>query len=110
MTRDVCAKIKAPKPAGLYNKFFPALQGYNSKMSGSIPNSGIFMTDTAKEIEKKIKQNAFSGGKATKEEQEKYGADINVDISYQYLRFFLEDEKELEEIREKYSTGKMLTG
>lgn len=48
MTRDVCAKIKAPKPAGLYNKFFPSLQGFNSKMSASIPQSGIFMTDSAK--------------------------------------------------------------
>ena len=33
-----------------------------------------------------------------------------MDISYQYLRFFLEDDKELEDIAEKYSTGKMLTG
>jgi tryptophanyl-tRNA synthetase len=29
-TRDVCAKIKAPKNAGFYNKFFPPLQGFNS--------------------------------------------------------------------------------
>ncbi len=50
MTRDVCQKIKAPKPAGFYSKFFPALQGFNSKMSGSTPNSGIFMTDKPKEI------------------------------------------------------------
>ena len=69
MTRDVCAKIKAPKPAGLYSKFFPALQGFAGKMSASIPNTGIFMTDTPKEIENKIKKHAFSGGKATKEEQ-----------------------------------------
>jgi tryptophanyl-tRNA synthetase len=48
MTRDVCAKIKAPKPAGFYNKFFPSLQGFNSKMSASVPQSGIFMTDTPK--------------------------------------------------------------
>ena len=67
MTRDVCARLKAPKPASLYNKFFPALQGFNAKMSGSIPNSGIFMTDKPKEIENKIKKFAFSGGKATKE-------------------------------------------
>ncbi len=110
MTRDVCGKIKAPKPAGLYNKFFPSLQGYGSKMSGSIPQSGIFMTDTPKQIENKIKKHAFSGGKATKEEQEKQGADLSIDISYQYLKFFLEDDKELQEIGEKYSTGKMLTG
>ena len=48
MARDVCAKLKAPKPAGFYSKFFPSLQGFGGKMSASIPNSGIFMTDTPK--------------------------------------------------------------
>lgn len=95
MTRDVCGKLKAPKPAGLYNKFFPSLQGFNMKMSSSIPQSGIFVTDKPKDIENKIKKHAFSGGKATKEEQEKEGADLTVDISYQYLRFFMEDEAQL---------------
>lgn len=51
------------------------------------------MTDKAKDIENKIKKHAFSGGKATKEEQEQFGADLSIDISYQYLRFFMEDEK-----------------
>lgn len=110
MTRDVCNKLKAPKPAGLYNKFFPSLQGFGGKMSASIPHTGIFMTDSASDIETKIKKHAFSGGRATKEEQEKLGADLDIDISYQYLRFFLEDDKQLEEIAEKYKTGKMLTG
>ena len=50
MTRDVCAKLKAPKPAGLYSKFFPSLQGFGTKMSASTPNTGIFLTDTPKQI------------------------------------------------------------
>jgi tryptophanyl-tRNA synthetase len=66
MARDVCTKIKAPKPAGMYAKFFPALQGFHSKMSGSDPASGIFMTDTPKQIEEKITKYAYSGGRATK--------------------------------------------
>lgn len=56
--------------------FFPALQGFGTKMSGSDPTSGIFMTDTPKEIEKKIKTNAFSGGGKTKEDQERDGANL----------------------------------
>ena len=110
MTRDVCNKIHAPKPAGFYSKFFPALQGFNSKMSASVPNSGVFMTDSPADIEAKIKRYAFSGGRATKEEQEKFGADLNVDIPYNYLRFFLEDDAKLEQIRQDYGSGKMLTG
>lgn len=50
MTRDVCAKLKAPKPAGLYSKFFPSLQGFGTKMSASNPNTGIFLTDSPKQI------------------------------------------------------------
>jgi len=50
MARDVCAKLKAPKPAGLYSKFFPSLQGFGTKMSASTPNTGIFLTDTPKQI------------------------------------------------------------
>ena len=36
-------------------------------MSASDPNSSIFMTDTPKDIKKKINSYAFSGGGATKE-------------------------------------------
>ena len=35
---------------------------------------------------------------------------MTVDIAYQYLKFFLEDDERLAEIGEKYGTGKMLTG
>ena len=31
-------------------------------------------------------------------------------MPYQYLTFFLEDDDKLEEIRQKYSSGEMLTG
>lgn len=79
-------------------------------MSASEPSTGIFMTDTPKEIEKKIKKNAYSGGGATKEEHEKNGANLEVDISYHYLRFFLEDDAKLKEIGELYGSGKMMTG
>ena len=33
-----------------------------------------------------------------------------MDVSYQYLTFFLEDDKRLEEIRSSYSSGELLTG
>lgn len=95
MTRDVQYKLKVPKTSCIHSKFFPALQGFNTKMSSSNPNSAIFLTDTAKSIKDKINKHAFSGGKATKEEQELYGANLEVDIPYHYLRFFLEDDARL---------------
>ncbi|KAG2377437.1 hypothetical protein C9374_009348 [Naegleria lovaniensis] len=110
VTRDVAPKLGFQKPSLIHSKFFPALQGAKTKMSASAENSSIFLTDTPKQIKDKINKHAFSGGGATKEEQEKYGANLSVDVPFKYLEFFLEDDALFEEIREKYSTGKMLTG
>lgn len=81
------------KPALLHSSFFPALQGAQTKMSASDETSSIFLTDTPIMIRNKINKYAFSGGKETVEEHRKTGGDTDVDISYQYLRFFLEDDQ-----------------
>jgi Tryptophanyl-tRNA synthetase len=44
MTRDVAPRIGYLKPAILHAKFFPALQGLNTKMSASEEVSAIFLT------------------------------------------------------------------
>ncbi|CAF1217216.1 unnamed protein product [Didymodactylos carnosus] len=110
MTRDVAPRLNFPKPALLHSVFFPALQGSQSKMSSSDPNSSIFLTDTPKDIKNKINKHAFSGGKASIEEHREKGGDCEVDVSYQYLRFFLDDDEKLQQIREGYSSGQILTG
>lgn len=136
MTRDAAPRLKLRKPALVHSKFFPALQGPGGKMSASVAASSIFLTDTARDIQAKaraapalphciaridtaaalaarrlqINKYAFSGGRATREEQEKFGADVDVDVPYQYLTFFLEDDARLEEIRADYAAGKLMTG
>ncbi|ERL90416.1 tryptophan--tRNA ligase, cytoplasmic [Dendroctonus ponderosae] len=110
MTRDVCPRIGFDKPALLHSKFFPALQGAKTKMSASEANSTIFMNDTPKQLKNKINKHAFSGGQTTVEEHRKIGGNCDIDISYQYLRFFLHDDEKLEEIKENYTSGKLLTG
>lgn len=35
---------------------------------------------------------------------------MDIDVPFQWLMFFLEDDDKLEEIRVKYSSGEMLTG
>ena len=110
MTRDVAQKLKYQKPASIYSTFFPALQGLKSKMSSSDPNSAIFVTDTPDQIKKKINKYAFSGGQQLAEDQRRLGANLEVDVPYQWLTFFLEDDEELEDIRVKYSKGDLLTG
>ncbi|XP_033355648.1 tryptophan--tRNA ligase, cytoplasmic [Bombus vosnesenskii] len=110
MTRDVAPKIGYPKPALLHSIFFPALQGSKTKMSASDNNTAIFLTDSAKQIKNKINKHAFSGGQATIEEHRQLGGNCDIDISYQWLRFFLEDDEKLEQLRKGYISGEILTG
>ncbi|KAM3185406.1 hypothetical protein ACTXT7_006419 [Hymenolepis weldensis] len=110
MTRDVAPRIGMPKPSLIFSVFFPALQGSATKMSASDQNSSIFLTDTPKQIKMKINKYAFSGGGATIEEHREKGGNCDIDVSYQYLRFFLEDDEKLEKIRKDYTSGELLTG
>ncbi|CAL1540051.1 unnamed protein product [Lymnaea stagnalis] len=110
MTRDVAPRINLPKPALLHSIFFPALQGATSKMSASDQNSCILLTDTPNQIKNKINKYAFSGGQATVEEHKEKGGNCDIDVSFQYLKFFLEDDQKLEKIRQEYTSGELLTG
>ena len=110
LTRDCAQRLKAPKPILLLAKFFPALQGPFSKMSSSDDTSAIFLTDTPNQIKKKINKYAFSGGRDTMEEHRKLGGNPDVDTSYQYLTFFLEDDQELKTLYNAYRSGELLSG
>jgi len=110
LTRDVAPRLGYLKPALLHSKFFPALQGDNTKMSASDPNTAIYLTDTPEEVKFKVNNKAFSGGQQLAEDQRKYGADIDADIPYRWLFFFLDDDAELQQIHDDYKSGKMMSG
>jgi len=109
VTRDVAIKINKPKPVILHTTFLPGLTGTNTKMSSSDINDAIFLSDTEKIVTKKINK-AFSGGKDTLEEHRKYGGNPDVDICYQYLTFFMEDDNELQNIYNNYKSGILTSG
>lgn len=108
-TRDAADKLGYKKPALLHAKFLPALQGANTKMSASNENSAIFMTDEPKKIAKKIKSHAFSGGGATQEDHQKNGGNPDVDVAYQYLSFFEDDDERMESLAREYRAGTLST-
>lgn len=62
------------------------------------------------QIKDKINKHAFSGGQETLELQRKLGANVDVDVSCEWLSFFLEDDERLATIRTDYASGAMLTG
>ena len=110
VARDVYPKLGYYKPAVIHSIFLPPLEGVTGKMSSSREHTAILTTDSPKEVERKIKRYAFSGGRETLEEHRKKGGNPDVDVSFQYLRFlFEEDDKKLAEIEKKYRSGEMLT-
>ncbi len=113
VSRDVIPKIGYYKPASIQCRFLPGLGGISSdgKMSTSSgDNSTIYTTDDEKTVKNKIMKYAFSGGKDTVEEHRKYGGNPDIDVSYQWLSFFEEDDKKLEKIYNDYKSGKLLSG
>lgn len=110
VARDIAEKMKAKKPATVYTCFLPALQGAGSKMSASSSISSIYLNDTPAQIKKKINKYAFSGGRDTAEEHRIHGGDPSVDVAFQYLRFFLEDDQLLLKYEQGYKSGSILSG
>lgn len=110
VARDVMPKIGHYKPAILHCRFLPALTGPNVKMSASEESTAVYTTDSEDAVAKKIKKYAFSGGQATIEEHRKKGGNPDIDVSYQWLAFFEEDDKKLKKIYEDYKNGSLLTG
>lgn len=110
MTRDVAPRLGHLKPALIESRFFPALQGESGKMSASDETSAIFVSDGPKAIASKVNKYAFSGGRPTVEEHRARGADLDVDVSWKWLNFFMEDDARLAEIGRDYGAGRLLTG
>ncbi|MBA42490.1 MAG: tryptophan--tRNA ligase [Magnetococcales bacterium] len=111
MARDVAYKLDCEKPTVIYSRFLPPITGLNGKMSSSSGvSSTIFLDMDPTKISKIIKKYAYSGGCATKEEHMEKGGNIRVDMAYQYLTFFMDDDDKLKKIAEDYSNGTLLSG
>ncbi|GIX61889.1 tryptophanyl-tRNA synthetase [Babesia caballi] len=109
MTRDLAPRLGYLKPVSIHSKFIPSLLGVTCKMSSSVEGSAIYVTDTPAVIRSKIHKYAFSGGRDTAEEHRRLGANLDVDVSYHYLRFFLDDDEKLNDIATKYRAGEIMS-
>ena len=107
--RDLTNSLGYPKPAIICSKFLVGLQGINQKASTTSTLPPIFLSDSPENIQTKIKKYAFSGGRDTMKEHRELGGNLEIDVSYQYLYYFLDDDTELCEIARAYATGIMLT-
>ena len=112
LTRDVAQALGYPKPATILCRFLPGLQGMveQGKMSSSLESTTIYAHDSPEAVKKKINKYAFSGGRDTIEEHRKKGGVAQIDVSYQWLTFFEEDDRKLQHIYDEYTSGRMLSG
>ena len=96
------------QPSSTYHQFAIGMTG--DKMSSSRPETTIFLTEDVQVMEKKVKT-SFSGGQPTLEEHRRLGGNPDVDVAFQYLRYFFEDDdKALAEVEAGYRSGEILTG
>lgn len=109
--RDISERCGFRKCAELHSEFLPGLCQSTGKMSSTDnKKSTVFLDMDPKEVQKVIKRHAFSGGRPTLEEHRSMGGDIRIDVCYQYLTFFLDDDVELERIAREYSDGTLTAG
>jgi len=108
VTRDVAPKLGYYKPAQIHCRFVPGL-GRGGKMSASMPETSIFTVDPPELAQKKV-LDAFTGGRATVEEQRRLGANPDICSVYSYDYFLFMDDKEIQDLRYNCFAGNILCG
>ncbi|MFC4450812.1 tryptophan--tRNA ligase [Halorussus aquaticus] len=112
LARDVAAKetFDVDKPGALLSKFLPTLDG-PGKMSSSDEAPAIYLTDDRETVEEKVQTHAYSGGESSLDAHREHGGDPEVDVAYQLLAFFFEDDDAvLERLADEYRAGDLLSG
>jgi tryptophanyl-tRNA synthetase len=95
-------------PASTYHRFMTGLTG--GKMSSSVPESCIFLNDTAEDAMKKV-QNSVTGGGVTLEEHKKHGGKPEVCSVFELFVYHLvDDDDQIMDIFDKCKAGEQACG
>lgn len=95
--RKHAEKLEYQTPAFLYSSLLPALQGAHAKMSASIQSSAVFLTDSPSMIRDKLQRAlpTSPGGK------------MDMEVVFQYLRFFMENDQELRSLERSFQASEV---
>ena len=112
LTRDIAHRLNEElgfiPPASTYHRFLTGLTG--DKMSSSKPNTAIYLNEAPEVAAKKVKT-AKTGGRETLKEQEELGGEVDKCVIYEMLLYHLiDDDSELEKIREECLSGTLRCG
>ncbi|MCI4356441.1 MAG: tryptophan--tRNA ligase [Thermoplasmata archaeon] len=112
VTRDLAERLGFPKPALLHSQMTPGLLGPDRVMSttGDQRDNALFLSDPPKEVERKLKK-AFTGGRATVEEQRRLGATPEICSVWALWRSrYAPEAPEFDTITGDCRSGKLLCG
>jgi len=111
LTRDIAEGLGYPKPALLHSRMVPGLLGEAAmSTTGSTADNALFLNDPPATIDRKVR-NAFTGGRATVEEQRRLGATPEICSVWALWRSrFAESAETLETVTRDCRSGAMLCG
>ena len=112
VTRDLAERLGFPKPSLLHSQMTPGLLGPDRVMSttGDQRDNALFLSDPPNEVERKLKK-AFTGGRATVEEQRRLGATPEVCSVWALWRSrYAPGGEEFDTITGDCRSGKLLCG
>lgn len=95
--RKHAGKMGYQTPAFCYSSLLPALQGASAKMSASVRHSAIFLTDDPSAVREKLEL-AFPTTP---------GRESNIEVVFQYLRFFMDDDQELQSLERSFQAKEL---
>ena len=112
LTRDIAHKLNEKlgfiSPASTYHRFLTGLSG--GKMSSSKPNTAIYLNEDSKTAAKKVKT-AKTGGRESLKEQQELGGQVDNCVIYEmFVYHLIDDDSEIEKIREECLNGTLRCG
>ncbi|MBI3577332.1 tryptophan--tRNA ligase [Candidatus Gottesmanbacteria bacterium] len=108
LARDIAKKLGMIPPSELVVKFQPSLLDPLQKMSGSKPNTAIYLCDSEDEIRKKISR-AYTGSVTSLADHQKFGAIPEICPVFQILLNHHPHDTFVEKLRQEYTSGQMTT-
>ncbi|MGA7922820.1 MAG: tryptophan--tRNA ligase [Thermoplasmata archaeon] len=111
VSRDIAESLGYPKPTLLHGQMIPGLLGDRVMSTTSEqPDNALFLNDAPATIDRKVR-NAFTGGRATVEEQRRLGAVPEICSVWAMWRTkFAKDENEFQDVTRDCRSGAMLCG
>ena len=111
VTRDIAEGLGYPKPSLLHSQMLPGLLGENAmSTTGDREDNALFLNDSPTTVDRKVR-GAFTGGRATVEEQRRLGATPEICSVWALWRTrFAKDDQEFADVTRDCRSGALLCG